>query len=442
MRICVVGLGYVGSVTAICLARDGHEVLGIDADESKLALILSGKSPVVENGVHELTKKVVDAGGLTVTDEVTEKIAQYDIVFVCVGTPSASNGRQDLSAIQRVTEQIGSAMVAADSFPVVVYRSTLEPGTTEKVIRPALETASGRTVGRDFGLCFQPEFLREGSSIKDFDSPPLTVVGGDSARSIERVRELFDHLDAEFVATDISAAELLKLACNAFHALKVSFANEIGRLGQPLGVDARTVMEMLCKDRVLNVSPAYLRPGFAFGGSCLPKDLRSLTCIARHMDVDVPMLQSLWQSNGVHIDHAAELVMNQGSRVVGLVGLSFKKGTDDLRESPLVSLAELLIGKGYELKVYDPAVKYAHLIGSNKRFIEATIPHIASLITEDLDDVCDHADVLVVGHAGPEIEQAASRHLEAGKPVVDLVGLPLSKRLVKQHEDRYVGVCW
>lgn len=438
MKICVIGLGYVGAVTSICLARNGHDVLGIDADQTKLDLIRAGKSPVVEEGVQELTESVVAAEKLKVASGVTSEVTTCDVVFVCVGTPSADNGSQDLTAIHRVTEQIADALKDARGYPVIIYRSTLEPGTMRSVIWPALESRSGRQVGEHFGLGFQPEFLREGSSIKDFDNPPMTVVGTDSSRSTEPLKELFGNLDAEYVETDIGAAELLKLSCNAFHALKVGFANEVGRLGQAMGVDPREVMRILCKDKQLNISPVYLRPGYAFGGSCLPKDLRALTYLARSSDVEIPVLSSVLPSNENHIDHAAKMAMSLGSRKIGFLGLSFKDGTDDLRESPLVALAERLIGKGYELKIYDPVVKYAQLIGSNLRFIEATIPHIGSLITDNVDAVLQHADIVIVGHNRPDIAEAAERHAKTGGHIIDLAGLPMSATF----DDKYTGICW
>lgn len=438
MKICVIGLGYVGAVTSICLARNGHDVLGIDADASKVELIRSGKSPVVEEGVQELTAAVVTSGKLHVEDSVSAAALACDVVFVCVGTPSADNGSQNLGAIHRVTEQLAAELRSAEAYPVIIYRSTLEPGTMRSVIWPMLEKNSGKRVGEDFGLGFQPEFLREGSSIKDFDNPPMTVVGTDSERSTAPLKRMFGHLDSEYIETDIGVAELLKLSANAFHALKVGFANEIGRLGQSLDVDPREVMRVLCKDTQLNISPVYLRPGFAFGGSCLPKDLRALAHIARMRDVRVPMLNNLLPSNEEHIDHATRIIMAHGSRKVGMLGLSFKDGTDDLRESPLVAMAERLIGKGYELKIYDPVVKYAQLIGSNLRFIEHTIPHIGSLITDDVEEVLDHAEVVVVGHNRADIAEAAERHASAGGQVVDLAGIPYSQVL----DGRYSGVCW
>lgn len=287
MRVCVIGLGYVGAVTSVCLARDGHEVLGIDLDEVKLDLLRAGRPPIVEEGIDNVARAAADSGRLEVAGAVDDRVGRCDLIFVCVGTPSEKNGSQDLTAVRRVSEEIGAALRSATNhFPVVVLRSTVPPGTTEDVVRPIIEEESGKRAGTDFGLCFQPEFLREGSSVKDFYRPPFTIVGSDSKRAIERVRELFGGLDCEFVETDFRAAEMLKLACNAFHALKVSFANEVGRLGRSLGVDSREVMALLCRDTNLNISPAYLRPGFAFGGSCLPKDLRAMLYLGKRADVD------------------------------------------------------------------------------------------------------------------------------------------------------------
>ena len=439
MKVSVIGLGYVGAVTASCLARDGHEVLGIDLDPTKLALLADGKAPIIEEGIQEITEAAVASGRLKLADAVDERLAEQAIVFICVGTPSAANGSQDTTAVERVAQQIGTAIRGSDSYPVIVLRSTVHPGITEAVVKPILESASQMRVGDGFGLCFQPEFLREGSSVKDFYDPPFTVVGGDSERSVGVVQELFAPLDADFIATAIATAEMLKLACNAFHALKISFSNEIGRLGQSLGVDGRDVMELLCRDTSLNISKAYMRPGYAYGGSCLPKDLRALTHIAKTKDVDVPLLRSTLTTNAVQIEHAARMVMSGKSRKVGLIGLSFKPGTDDLRESPLVTLAEQLIGKGYELMIYDPVVNVARLIGSNKRFIDETIPHFEKLMCDDLDSVLDHAETLVIGHGGDDVRQAIAARPEAGWDIVDLVGIADSS---VKGSGSYRGICW
>lgn len=438
MKVCVIGLGYVGAVTAACLARDGHEVLGIDRDPVKLELLSKGLAPVIEDKIGEITRQAADSGRLKVASSVDGAATECDLIFVCVGTPSLRNGEQDLSAVRRVAEELGVALRTAAGYPVIVLRSTVYPGTTEDVVCPILEENSGMRAGVDFGVCFQPEFLREGSSVDDFYNPPFTIVGSATARATEKVRELFGKFPAPFFETTYRVAEMLKLTCNVFHALKISFANEIGRLSQSLGVDARDVMRLVCQDTSLNISPAYLRPGFAFGGSCLPKDLRAILHLARTSDVQLPMLSAVVQTNELHIDHAAQMVMDAGSRKVGMIGLSFKPGTDDLRESPLVSLAERLIGKGYDLRIFDPAVNLSRLIGANKRFIEETIPHIESLLVADIDAVLEHCDVLVVGQKHERLPALLARHGERLRRVVDLVGLPRESL----GTIAIVGACW
>lgn len=438
MKISVIGLGYVGTVTAVCLARDGHDVTGIDVDPVKLNLLKKGQAPIIEAKIGELTQEAISSRRLRVTNTIDGSIASDDLIFICVGTPSAANGSQDLSAVRRVSEQLGAALKHADGFPVVVMRSTIYPGSTEAVVQPILEEFSNSKVGVEFGLCFQPEFLREGSSVDDFYNPPFTIAGSDSQESIDRLKSLFASLPGEFIETSFKAAEMLKLTCNAFHALKISFANEVGRLCQSLGVESREVMELMCRDTSLNISPAYLRPGFAYGGSCLPKDLRAMLYLARTKDLELPVLNGVAQTNSIHIEHAAKMIMDSGSRKVGLIGLSFKPDTDDLRESPLVALAERLIGKGYELRIYDPAVNMSRLIGANKRFIEESIPHVESLLSDDLGDVCSHGDVLVIGQKYDELSDLLMVVGGAKTKIVDLVGIDGQiKRQVN-----YVGVCW
>ena len=438
MKICVIGLGYVGAVTASCLARDGHDVLGVDLDETKLDLLRAGKSPVIEEGIDEITRTAAESGRLQVQSGIDSGLAQFDIIFICVGTPSSPNGSQDLTAVKRVAEEVGEALRDADGFPVVVIRSTVYPGSTDTVIRPVLEAASGSRVGDSFGLAFQPEFLREGSSVKDFYNPPYTIIGTDCPKSEGVLRQLFESFPGEFIATPVRVAEMLKLTCNVFHALKITFANEVGRLGRSLGVDSREVMQLVCKDTSLNISPAYLRPGFAYGGSCLPKDLRAMLYLAKSNDVEIPLMRGIQYTNELHIQHAAEMVKASGSRKVGMIGLSFKPGTDDLRESPLVALAEHLIGKGYELKIHDGAVNVARLIGSNRRFIEQTIPHVEGMLTEDVRTVVEHADVLVVGQSHPDLASELERAGSAAPAIVDLVSLDVPD----SAPDQYSGICW
>jgi GDP-mannose 6-dehydrogenase len=437
-RISVFGLGYVGAVSLACLARDGHEMTGVDIDPAKLEMLRKGQAPIVETGIQELTRSVIRGGKVTVTDSVRDAILSTDVSFICVGTPARSNGNQNLDAITRVAEQIGAVLAQKTTRHVVVIRSTVKPGTVEEVIRPALEAASGLQAGVDFSLCFQPEFLREGTSIHDYDHPPLTVVGASDAQGVAVLRGIFGHLPCEFVHTSIRTAEMLKYACNVFHAVKVTFANEIGRVCQASSVDPHEVMKLLCMDRQLNISSAYLRPGFAFGGSCLPKDLKALVYLAKSSDIDVPMLANVMPSNTAHIEHAIEQVLASGKRRVGMLGLSFKAGTDDLRESPLVIMAERFIGKGLQLSIYDPQVNVARLIGANRRFIEESIPHIASVMTSDVARLVHEADVLVVASKTPEALAALEAHTRPDQLLLDVVGLPDREA----HAAEYRGVCW
>lgn len=438
MNISIFGLGYVGAVSLACLARDGHEVTGVDVDDNKLTLIREGKAPIVEEGIQETMAEAVGSGRVRVTSVCAEAIASTDVSFVCVGTPSRSNGDQDQSAILRVCEQIGDALKTKDGFHVVVIRSTVQPGTLVDKLAPILEEHSGKRNGTDFALCFQPEFLREGSSIRDYDNPPYTVIGTDSTDAAEMLKQIFGDLPCEFIVTDISTAECLKYACNAFHALKVTFANEIARVAQSQGADSHDIMQLVCKDTRLNISPAYLRPGFAFGGSCLPKDLRALLYMARGADVEIPMLASLLPSNKSHIEHAIQTVMARGERSVGMIGLSFKSGTDDLRESPLVTLAETFIGKGLDLRIYDPEVNVARLTGANRRYIDESIPHIASLMTDSCEAVIEHGKTLIVGLNDAPVMETLYNSNRDDQFVLDLVGIAERDRI----RGEYRGACW
>ncbi|HEY7640278.1 MAG TPA: nucleotide sugar dehydrogenase [Steroidobacteraceae bacterium] len=437
-RISIFGLGYVGAVSLACLARDGHEMTGVDIDATKLEMLQRGQAPIVETGIQELTRNVVRSGRVTVTASVRDAILATDVSFVCVGTPARANGSQDLDAITRIAQQIGAVLPEKRTRHVIVVRSTVKPGTVEEVIQPALEAASGLRAGSDFSLCFQPEFLREGTSIHDYDHPPLSVVGASDAEGVAALRGIFGHLPCEFVETSIRTAEMLKYACNVFHALKVTFANEMGRICQAASVDPHEVMQLLCKDRQLNISPAYLRPGFAFGGSCLPKDLKALLYLAKSADVAVPMLANIMPSNAAHIEHAIEQVLASGRRRIGMLGLSFKTGTDDLRESPLVIMAERFIGKGLQLSIYDPHVNVARLIGANRRFIEESIPHIASVMTGDVEQLVREADVLVVATRTPEVLAALHAHTRPEQLLLDVAVLPDREA----QQARYRGVCW
>jgi GDP-mannose 6-dehydrogenase len=438
MKISIFGLGYVGAVSLACLARDGHQVIGVDIDATKLRLITEGKTPVVEEGMVDLMQQVAASGLVSVTTDAEEAVLGSEVSLVCVGTPSAPNGSQDQGAILRLAEQMGRALKRKSQPHVVVFRSTLVPGTVEDVLRPIVERESGKKDGVDFHLCFQPEFLREGSSIRDYDKPPFTVVGANAEGAYACLETLFGHLPCKFLRTSVRSAEMMKYCCNNFHALKITFANETARLCAALGVDAFEVMDLVCQDTQLNISKAYLKPGFAFGGSCLPKDLRATAHLAKTRDVEIPMLAAILGSNDSHLDLAYEKVVASGKRRVGMVGLSFKTGTDDLRESPLVTLAERLIGKGYALRIYDPEVHLARLLGANKGFIERHLPHIGQMLHAELDTVVAGSEVLVLGSNSPAVIQALADRLGPEQTVVDLVGLPAGSPLA----GRVVGLCW
>ena len=438
MKISIFGLGYVGAVSLACLSRDGHQVIGVDIDQTKLDLIAAGKTPVVEEGMVELMQQVAASGRVSVTTDAAQAVLDSEISLVCVGTPSAANGSQDQGAILRLAEAMGQALAKKTVPHVVVFRSTLVPGTVEDVLCPIVERASGKKDGVDFHLCFQPEFLREGSSIRDYDKPPFTVVGANHAYPAQQLRALFGHLPCKFLETSVRSAEMMKYCCNNFHALKITFANETARLCSALGVDAFEVMDLVCQDTQLNISRAYLKPGFAFGGSCLPKDLRATSYLAKQHDVDVPMLSAILASNQAHLALAFDKVMASGKRRVGFLGLSFKPGTDDLRESPLVTLAEQLIGKGLQLAIYDPEVHLAQLLGANRRFIEKHLPHIGQLVRADVAAVIAESEVLVVGLATPAVTQALASGAGPDKLVLDLTHLPNRDDIKARVE----GLCW
>lgn len=438
MKISIFGMGYVGAVSAGCLVRDGHHVVGCDIDQGKLDLMKEGKTPIIEEGMHELIEGAAKSGRLSVTTVAKEAVDQTEISLICVGTPSMKGGGQDLTAVKRLSEQLGEAMKTKDDYHAFVVRSTVLPGTVRNVVIPILEDKSGKKAGEDFGVCFQPEFLREGASIKDYDNPPFTVVGTEDERPADLLRVIFGHLPCEFVTTGLEAAEMLKMCCNTFHALKITFANEVGRVSQAMGVDSHEVMRLICMDTHLNISTAYLRPGFSFGGSCLPKDVRALNNLAKQNDVQIPMLEGLMPSNRVHTEHGIELVLSSKRKKVGMIGLSFKSGTDDLRESPLVAIAEAFIGKGLDLSIYDPEVSIARLVGANRRYIEESIPHISNLMKGSVDDVIDEAEVIVVGLGDKALLEKVYERARPDQMVLDLVGMKEPERIAAE----YHGVCW
>jgi GDP-mannose 6-dehydrogenase len=437
MKLSIFGLGYVGCVSAACFAREGHEVVGVDVSETKVEIVNAGKSPIVEQGIGELIGEMVAAGRLRATTSAAEGVRDSDVSLVCVGTPSHANGSLDLTYVKRVCQEIGRALEEKRARHTVVIRSTMLPGTIESVVIPTLEVYSGKKAGRDFGVCINPEFLREGTSLKDFYAPPFTLIGADEEEVAMAVRRLYSGIDAPLYVTGIKAAEMVKYSCNCFHALKVSFANEIGNVCKALGIDSHQVMEVFCQDTKLNLSPYYLKPGFAFGGSCLPKDLRAINYKAKELDVEVPLLASILPSNRMQVERAVEMVLRTGSKRVGILGFSFKAGTDDLRESPMVALIETLLGKGLQLSIYDRDVSLARLFGANKEYIEREIPHISQLMRASIDEVVESADVLVVGNKADEFREIGSK-LREGQTLIDLVRI-FDKRA---SDESYQGICW
>jgi GDP-mannose 6-dehydrogenase len=437
MRLSIFGLGYVGCVSAACFSEAGHEVIGVDVNKTKIDMINDGRSPIVEPGVEKLIDAAVKANRLRATDDASDAVHDSDLSLVCVGTPSNHNGSLDLSHVKRACQQIGEALATSRGYHIVVMRSTMLPGTLADTIVPTLEVYSGRRAGRDFGVVVNPEFLREGSSIHDFNNPPFTIIGADDEDAAGPVARLYAGIDAPIIRLGIKEAEMVKYASNCFHATKITFANEIGNICKALGVDSHQVMDAFCKDTKLNLSPYYLKPGFAFGGSCLPKDLRAMTYKSREVDVDTPLLSSIMLSNRQQVDRAVDMVLRTGRKKVGVLGLSFKAGTDDLRESPMVTLIETLIGKGLKLAIYDREVELAHLFGANKQYIETEIPHISSLMKSNLNEVIDPSEVVIIGKHQDEF-RALSERLGNGRVIIDLVKLLDVPKDVKNYQ----GVSW
>jgi GDP-mannose 6-dehydrogenase len=435
--VSVFGLGYVGCVSAACLAKEGFHVVGVDVAAAKVDMVNRGVSTIVEEGIAELVADMVQAGRLSATTDVRDAVRRSSIAIVCVGTPSRANGGLDLSYVERVMEQIGECIRDSTEWHTVVLRSTVLPGTTAELVVPALERASGKRVGRDFGIAMNPEFLREGTSIRDFYSPPFTLVGADDERTATAVQALYAGISAPVHVIPLAVAEMIKYASNAYHGLKVGFANEIGRICKAVGVDSHEVMRIFSQDTKLNVSAAYLRPGYAFGGSCLPKDLRALAYRARQLDVDVPLLNATLASNERQIARAFDMVRATGAKRVGVLGLAFKAGTDDLRESPIVALVERLIGKGTELAIYDRDVSRANLVGSNREYIEREIPHIWSLMKPTVDDVLSFGDAIVIGNATAEF-RAIQGTVRPGQVVLDLVRAFDGRRSGAEYQ----GIAW
>jgi GDP-mannose 6-dehydrogenase len=436
VRISIFGIGYVGAVCCGSLAARGHSVIGVDVSSDKVDMVNRGVSPIVEPGLDELLAGAVAAGKLRGTTDAADAIGNSDITMICVGTPSKPNGDLDLRYVEAVSRDIGEMLARKDGWHTVAVRSTVLPGTISNIVRPIIEEASGRKAGEGFGLASNPEFLRESTAIADYEFPPMTVIGEHCRRSGDILQALYSDLPGPFIRTSIEVAEMIKYACNAWHALKISFANEIGNIAKALGVDGREVMDIMCEDTKLNISKYYMRPGFAFGGSCLPKDVRALTYRATQLDVRHPLLGAILNSNNYQIERACSIIQHFEKRKVAMLGLSFKAGTDDLRESPLVNLAEFLIGKGYDLKIYDRNVEYARINGANKDYINTRIPHVSSLLSSDLPGMVNEADIVILGNHD-EMFEGVVAGLPRGKRVLDLVGF-MKTRSTSNLE----GICW
>jgi GDP-mannose 6-dehydrogenase len=439
LSVSIFGLGYVGSVSAACFASLGHKVIGVDVNRDKVEMMHSGRTPIIEAGMSELVAESNKACRLHATTDATEAVLNSDISFVCVGTPSLRNGKLDLSHIGHVAAEIGAAIAKKKTPHIFVLRSTVLPGTTETFVIPILERESGKKAGKDFTVVYNPEFMREGSAVADFLNPPYTIVGALNASDLQPVRELYKAVHGKVYETKIPVAEMVKYVSNCYHALKVGFANEIGTLSKHLGVDAQAVTNIFTSDTKLNISAAYLSPGFAFGGSCLPKDVRAITYQAKELDLKLPLLESLMSSNAAHVDRAVEMVMQTGKKKIAQLGLSFKSGTDDLRESPHVQLIKRLMGEGYEVRVWDEDVSLGRLAGSNRQYIEEVIPHIGSVLSADLENVIRGAQVVILGNKSASKERLATV-LRPEQIVIDLVHLDASQR--PEGVQHYDGICW
>lgn len=436
MKISVFGLGYVGVVCSACFSRDGHNVIGVDVESTKVDLVNKGKSTIIEEGLEEQITKSVNNNFLSTTKDYKKAVLDTDISFICVGTPSLSNGAINLAYIYEVAKQIAEVIKEKDSFHTIVVRSTVKVGTL-KICKEIIEDVSGKMHDQDFGVVSNPEFLREGTAMYDFVNPPYTIIGTYSSKSRLVMTELYSSIDAPIHQIRPEEAEMIKYANNNFHAMKIAFANEIGNICKENEVDGHVVMDIVAKDRKLNLSPYYLKPGFAFGGSCLPKDVRGLTQIAKSHDLKTPLLSSLIKSNFYQIDRGLKLIYNTGKKKVGFLGFAFKSGTDDLRESPIVTVIETLIGKGYDLSVYDSNVHLSSLLGKNKEYINSHIPHIYKLLKEDIQDVIDASDVLVIGNNAKEFGELLPT-ISSDKTIIDLVRVNKDKT----SKDNYIGICW
>ena len=437
MRISVFGMGYVGSVTAACLARERHDVVGVDVNAEKVRLINAGQTPVLEPSVGDLIRESVREGRLRATTNPEEAVAATELSLVCVGTPSLKSGRLDLSGVEKVSRELGRALRGKKDFHTIAIRSTILPGTIETLVIPALEAESGKQAGKSFAICYNPEFMREGTAVADFYAPPFTLIGTNDRSKAQPVAALYALLDKPVVYTEIRLAEMLKYACNAFHALKIAFANEIGTLAHSMSVDSHALMQVFCSDEKLNISRAYLEPGFAFGGSCLPKDIRAILYRAKELDLKLPLLEGILPSNQLHIQRGLDLILGTGKKRIGVLGLSFKPDTDDLRESPMIELVKALLGEGCQVKIHDPKVELSAIVGANRKFVEETIPHIGALLESSLANVVKDSEVIVLGREAKDFPQLR----ELLRPDHTVIQLYRSRSL-DDVPARQIGLCW
>jgi GDP-mannose 6-dehydrogenase len=437
--ISVFGLGYVGTVTAACLAHKGHNVMGVDLSPAKVEAMQAGRSPVVEPRVGDLISESHAAGRLHATSDSESAVLNSEISFLCVGTPSLRNGKLDLGHIEPVCREIGQVLETKKEFHLVVVRSTVLPGTAETIVVPALEKSTGKKLGQGFGVCVNPEFMREGTAVADFLEPAMTVIGAADSKHSGILREIYKWAPGRIFETSFRSAEMVKYVCNAWHAVKVSFANEVGTLAKELNVDAEALVEIFTSDTRLNISPTYLKPGFAFGGSCLPKDVRALNYRAKELDLNLPLFQSILPSNAEHLDRAVQMVLETGKKKIGMLGLSFKAATDDLRESPQVQVVKRLLGEGRQVRIWDDNVSLGRLIGSNRQYIEEVIPHIGSLLSTSLPEVLEQAEVVIIATRGLNHDELR-RCLRPDHMVIDLVNLERASR--PETTGDYEGICW
>jgi GDP-mannose 6-dehydrogenase len=437
LKVSIFGLGYVGTVCAGCLAREGHEIIGVEPVLTKVELVNAGKSPIIEADIEEIIADAVKSRRLRATDDPVQAILDTDLSFVCVGTPSQINGNLDLTHVRHACEQLGRGLKNKTARHTVVIRSTILPGTMRRMVIPVLEEYSGKKAGKDFGVCNNPEFLREGSAVMDFAFPSKTVIGELDGASGDAVAALYAKLNAPLIRTDVETAEMIKYIDNSWHALKIGFANEIGNLCKVFSIDAHRAMEIFCQDKKLNISSAYLKPGFAFGGSCLPKDLRALAYSAKLHDLELPILNAILPSNELQVARGLQLIMVKGRKRIGILGFSFKEGTDDLRESPMIEIIERLTGKGYDVRIYDKNVQVARLVGANRDFILNRIPHISRLMVDNIDAVLQHGETIVVGNKSAEFESVPQR-LHKGQCLVDFVRISN----YPNNNGEYSGICW